>query len=184
MIDSWLKSVNDGKLTGCVMVDFRKALDLVDIKILLNKLKCYKCNENCLVSWFQSYLSYRTQCVSLNNIFFFSNQASVPWGVPQGSILGSLLFFIFRNDFQLLVFCGSSYQFRGWSAVCDCGISWSYSLAFSAGTPKFCCCWLICRWYYVLWLSVWRISTSYIFSTCAESASYLVSTEWHGFTYW
>ena len=38
------------KLTGCVMVDFRKAFDIVDHKILLNKLKCYKCDENCL-SW-------------------------------------------------------------------------------------------------------------------------------------
>ena len=52
-----------------VMVDFRKAFDLVDHKILLNKLKCYKCNEKC--SWFESYLSSRAQCVSLNN---FQNQ--------------------------------------------------------------------------------------------------------------
>ena len=66
MIDSWLKAVSDGKLTGCVMVDFRKAFDLVDHQILLNKLKCYKCDANCL-SWFESYLSNRTQCVSLNN---------------------------------------------------------------------------------------------------------------------
>ena len=63
MIVSWLKAVNIGKLTGCVMVDFRKAFDLVDHKILLNKLKCYKCDVNCL-SWFESYLSNRTQRVS------------------------------------------------------------------------------------------------------------------------
>ena len=90
MIDSWLKAVNDGKLTGCVMVDFRKAFDLVDHKILLNKLKCYKCDVNCL-SWFESYLSNRTQRVSLNNNL--SAPASVKCGVPQGSILGPLLFF-------------------------------------------------------------------------------------------
>ena len=53
MVDSCLKAVNDGKLTGCVMVDFRKAFDLVDHKILLNKLKWYKCDVNCL-SWFES----------------------------------------------------------------------------------------------------------------------------------
>ena len=45
MIDSWLNAVNGGKLTSIVMVDFRKAFDLVDHKILLNKLKCHKCNE-------------------------------------------------------------------------------------------------------------------------------------------
>ena len=66
MIDSWLKAVNDGKLTGCVMVDFRKGFDLAHHKILLNKLKCYNCDENCL-SWYESYLSNRTQRVILNN---------------------------------------------------------------------------------------------------------------------
>ena len=98
MIDSWLKAVNDGKLTGCVMVDFRKAFDLVDHKILLNKLKCYKCNETCL-SWFESYLYSRTQCVSLNNTL--SKPESVTCGVPQGFILGSLQFLIFIDDLSL-----------------------------------------------------------------------------------
>ena len=100
MIDFWLKTVNDGKLTGCVMVNFRKAFDLVDHKILLNKLKCYKCDENCLL-WFESYLSNRTQRVSLNNNL--STPAGVKCGVPQGSILCPLLFLIFINDLQLVL---------------------------------------------------------------------------------
>ena len=94
VIYSWLKAVNNGKLTGCVMVDFRKAFDLVDHKIMLNKLKCYKCNETCL-SWFESYLSSRTQCVSLNNTL--SKPASITCGVPQGSILGPFTIFNLYN---------------------------------------------------------------------------------------
>ena len=66
MTESWLKGINKGKIVGCVLVDFRKAFDLVDHHILLKKLKCYKCNESCL-SWFESYLSQRTQRVSLNS---------------------------------------------------------------------------------------------------------------------
>ena len=49
MVDSWLKALNAGKLIGCVMVDFRKAFDLVDHQILLKKLKSYKCSDTSLV---------------------------------------------------------------------------------------------------------------------------------------
>ena len=66
MTDSWLKAMNDGKYVGCLMIDFRKAFVLVDRSILLHKLKLYRCDDNSL-SWFDSYLSDRTQRVSTNS---------------------------------------------------------------------------------------------------------------------
>ena len=66
MTERWLKALNDGKVVGSVMVDFRKAFDLVDHTLLLEKLSCYKVSDRFL-HLMQSYLDDRTQVVSVNN---------------------------------------------------------------------------------------------------------------------
>ena len=89
MTDTWLQAINDGNIVGCVLVDFRKDFNLVDHKLILQKLKQYKINKLSL-SWFESYLSHRTQQVNSNTNQ--SKTGSVLYGVPHGSILGPLLF--------------------------------------------------------------------------------------------
>ena len=87
-----------GLYTGMVMLDLQKAFDTVDHNILCNKLEVLgvHCTE-----WFRSYLSDRKQYVCVSGKT--SSEGLVTRGVPQGSILGPLLFLIYVNDMSLSI---------------------------------------------------------------------------------
>ena len=98
MIDRWLNSLDNGQLVGVVLEDLKKAFDLVDHKILLQKLKIYGLSDESL-NWFSSYFLNCSQTVSVNNVL--SQHKSILYGVAQGSILGPLMFLMFINDLPL-----------------------------------------------------------------------------------
>ena len=106
LYDMWIKAAEKKRLTAVLLLDLTAAFDVVDHEILLNKLLLYNFSPAAL-KWFQSYLKNRLQTVQiecrLSDPLLIGDQ-----GVPQGSLLGLLLFLIFYNDFPDIRTEGSS----------------------------------------------------------------------------
>ena len=91
-----------GLHTGMILIDLQKAFDTIDHEILINKLEFLGFSKN-VILWFKSYLSNRKFKVNLNKTF--SESGKLLCGVPQGSILGPLLFLLYINDMPQTVKC-------------------------------------------------------------------------------
>ena len=98
LIDRVFQHLDTGKLPLSIFLDLSKAFDTLNHFILLDELKYYGLS-NTPLSWFESYLYRVQQFVELDGTI--SRTAKINTGVPQGSILGPLLFIIYMIDIHM-----------------------------------------------------------------------------------
>ena len=102
LTDYLRREIDLGKLCGMVLLDLQKAFDTVDHQILLIKLKALGFNSMAC-NWIRSYLTERHQRVDINCTL--SEAREITCGVPQGSVLGPLLFLLYINDMKSVCNC-------------------------------------------------------------------------------
>lgn len=124
IVEDWCSCLDKGHQVDVIYTDFEKAFDKVSHVCLLNKLHSYGVNEN-LIKWISAFLCYRTQCVKINGVI--SDEHKVSSGIPQGSVLGPLLFIIFINDLpqvcynltRLFIFADDAKMYRELNCISD-----------------------------------------------------------------
>ena len=96
--NDWYLDIDKGNFTSVTFIDLKKAFDIVNHEILLNKIQSYGMKDKELC-WFPSNLLHRKQCCKIGGQI--SKFEDITCGVPQGSCLGPLLFLVYINDLRL-----------------------------------------------------------------------------------
>ena len=100
MLEKWKRSIDNGKMFGALLTDLSKAFDCLDHELLIAKLNAYGFSLTAL-KLVHSYLSNRKQRTKINS--FYSSWLEIIFEVPQGSILGPLLFNVFLIDLFFII---------------------------------------------------------------------------------
>ena len=107
LIDFVIPVMDEQMHTCMILVDLQKAFDTLDHGVLLEKMKYFGFRTS-VIKWFESYLSNRKFLVCID---VFSEAGTLKYGVPQGSILGPLLFLLYVNDLPQSLSDAGSYLY-------------------------------------------------------------------------
>ena len=98
LTDNIIQNLENKKIVLTIFLDFKRAFETIDRKILLDKLKKYNFSDE-TIKWFKSFFCNRKQVVKINGLY--SDKVEVCLGVPQGSKIANVLFILYINDLVL-----------------------------------------------------------------------------------
>ena len=108
LFEDWRNKLGNNNVVGVVLTDLSKAFDCIPYDLLLANLDAYGFNRD-TVAYIYSYLKNRKQCVKINGTQ--SYLGDIISGVPQGSILGPILYNSFFNDFFYFILLATAHNF-------------------------------------------------------------------------
>ena len=108
LTEEWRINLDNNYFIRAVLMDLSKAFDCIPHDLVIAKLVAYGFDKK-MICYIYSYLKSRKQCVSVNNIN--SNFKEILSGVPQGSVVGPILFNFFFNDFFYFILVASAHNF-------------------------------------------------------------------------
>ena len=117
LVEDWKTALDSNQYVAAVLMDLSKAFDCLPHDILLCKLKCYGLSKTS-IDLLTSYLSHRKQQIKVGSSV--SSWAHIIKGVPQGSILGPLLFNVFINDIFYFIHKGTLYNYADDNTLSYC----------------------------------------------------------------